>query len=185
MLFKPNHSKNIWLSCLLLGTATYSVSAQETFTKGPVIKDFGQNAAVEITSPLNKTADFHVSFDVAKAASPGKHSRGFNTPARFLNMMVRHGVPQKNIKLAVVVHGGATVDVTNDAFYKTKKQSLNGNKKLIKALIDNGIRVIVCGQSSAANGIQNKDLLPGVEMALSAITAHASLKQEGYTVNPF
>jgi len=28
-------------------------------------------------------------------------------------------------------------------------------------------------------------LLPGVEMALSAMTAHAILQQEGYTLNPF
>jgi hypothetical protein len=28
-------------------------------------------------------------------------------------------------------------------------------------------------------------ILPGVEMALSAMTAHALLLQQGYTLNPF
>lgn len=47
------------------------------------------------------------------------------------------------------------------------------------------MRVILCGQSAAASGIERVDLLPGVEMALSAMTAHALLQQDGYTLNPF
>jgi intracellular sulfur oxidation DsrE/DsrF family protein len=43
----------------------------------------------------------------------------------------------------------------------------------------------VCGQSAAFNDVTNEDLLPGVHMALSAMTAHAQLQQEGYTLNPF
>ena len=33
--------------------------------------------------------------------------------------------------------------------------------------------------------ITGGDLLPGVEMSLSAMTAHALLQQDGYTLNPF
>jgi hypothetical protein len=33
--------------------------------------------------------------------------------------------------------------------------------------------------------VKTEDLLPGVEMALSAMTAHALLQQQGYTFNPF
>jgi len=52
-------------------------------------------------------------------------------------------------------------------------------------LTDKGVRVILCGQTAAYYDISNDDLLPGVEMALSAMTAHALLQQEGYTLNPF
>ena len=33
--------------------------------------------------------------------------------------------------------------------------------------------------------VTNDDLLPGVELALSAMTMHALLQQKGYTLNPF
>jgi intracellular sulfur oxidation DsrE/DsrF family protein len=48
------------------------------------------------------------------------------------------------------------------------------------------VRIILCGQSAAGLGLdETADLLPGVEVALSAMTAHALLQQDGYTVNPF
>ena len=52
-------------------------------------------------------------------------------------------------------------------------------------MIDQGVRVIVCGQSAAYYDVENDALLPGVEMALSAMTAHAVLQQQGYALNPF
>ena len=61
----------------------------------------------------------------------------------------------------------------------------NANAAIVAALLDNGVRVILCGQSAAAMGIAKSDLLPGVEMALSAMTAHALLQQQGYALNPF
>jgi intracellular sulfur oxidation DsrE/DsrF family protein len=47
------------------------------------------------------------------------------------------------------------------------------------------VRFILCGQSAAANGVKKADLIEGVELHLSAMTAHALLQQDGYTVNPF
>jgi hypothetical protein len=34
-------------------------------------------------------------------------------------------------------------------------------------------------------GVKKADLLPGVEMAMSASSAHAILQAQGYTANPF
>ena len=48
-----------------------------------------------------------------------------------------------------------------------------------------GVHIILCWQSVAFYGVSHEDMLPGVEMALSAMTAHAILQQEGYTLNPF
>jgi len=56
---------------------------------------------------------------------------------------------------------------------------------LIKELTENGVEIYLCGQSAAYYGIEKKDLLPNVRMALSAMTAHAILQQKDYTVNPF
>jgi intracellular sulfur oxidation DsrE/DsrF family protein len=56
---------------------------------------------------------------------------------------------------------------------------------LIGALTDAGVRIILCGQTAAYRDISKDDLLPNVELALSAMTAHAQLQQSGYTLNPF
>ncbi|HCE21170.1 MAG TPA: hypothetical protein DF282_01490, partial [Hyphomonas sp.] len=47
------------------------------------------------------------------------------------------------------------------------------------------VRIILCGQTAAYRDIEKSDLLPGVEIALSAMTAHAKLQQDGYSLNPF
>ena len=61
----------------------------------------------------------------------------------------------------------------------------NGSAALIAALVDSGVEIFLCGQSAAAHGVDRDDLLPGVRMALSAMTQHALLQQRGYTLNPF
>ena len=61
----------------------------------------------------------------------------------------------------------------------------NPGAEQVREMLDAGVRFIVCGQSAAGLGVSNEDLISGVEIALSAMTAHALLQQQGYTVNPF
>ena len=61
----------------------------------------------------------------------------------------------------------------------------NGSAAMVREMLGSGVRFIVCGQSAAAYGVTHDEMIPGVEMALSAMTAHAQLQQRGYTVNPF
>ncbi len=165
------------------------VSAQEPhapFHPGPLIADYGPIADVDVSDPLPTHASFKVAFDLAAAGKPDAPNRGLVSLARFLNMHVAAGVPAERIGLAVVVHGPAGVDLTKDAFYGARHEgAANPNADLIAQLQEHGVRVILCGQSAAASGIARDDLLPGVEMALSAMTAHALLQQDGYTLNPF
>ena len=102
-------------------------------------------------------------------------------------MHVRAGVPEVRIHLAVVVHGAAGADLLNAHAYAARNEGDldNANAPIVAALLDKGVRIILCGQSAAAMGIAGDDLLPGVEMALSAMTAHALLQHQGYTLNPF
>jgi len=91
-----------------------------------------------------------------------------------------------NIQLAIVVHGGAAFDLTNQEFFAAHKDGRkNASAAAIAQLQDHGVQIYLCGQSAAAHGITNADLLPGVKMSLSAMTAHALLQQQGYTINPF
>ena len=179
--------KPLLVALLPLLALAHPASAQmENFKTGPVFKDFGPTAPVEQSEPVAKDAMFKVSFDVAKAAEPGKLNRTIESAARFINMHVAAGVPEENIRIAIVVHGGAAFDLTHQEFFMAHKDGAeNASAAAIAQLQDHGVTFYLCGQSAAAHGISNADLLPGVQMSLSAMTAHALLQQQNYTINPF
>ncbi len=171
------------LAALALPANAQDMSA---FATGPVLEEYGPNAPVETDFEIPESAEFKVAFDVAAGAEAGELNRTLQSAARFINMHVRAGVPLENIEVAVVVHGKASEDLLGAEKYANRREGAeNANIALIAALKDKGMRVILCGQSAAAYGISNDMLAPGVEMALSAMTAHALLQQDGYTMNPF
>lgn len=157
------------------------------FSAGPVFENFGETAEVDADFAIPPWMVFKVAFDVSAPAEAGEVSRKLNTPARFINMHVRAGVREENISLAVVVHGKAAFDLLTDKAYKTHNPDAAGNASgaLVKALLDEGVHIYLCGQTAAAYGLEKEELIPGVEMSLSAMTAHAWLQQQDYTLNPF
>ena len=168
---------------MLIITSMVCAQAQE-FKTGPVFTEYGRHAAVEgITFSGQQT--FKVAFDVTQGSENGELNRKYDTLARFINMHVANGVKLENIDLALVVHGSATVDMLDAKHFRSRKTGNNDNIPLLKALMDKGVRVVVCGQSAAAQNVTRDMLIDGVEMDLSAMTAHARLSSQGYTVNPF
>ncbi|MEM8696981.1 MAG: DsrE family protein [Pseudomonadota bacterium] len=176
---------------IALGLAAAPLAAQSpaqsgAFAAGPVFTDFGEVASVETTMAIPADTAFAVAFDTATRADVGEINRTLNSAARFINMHVAAGVPRENIRVAVVVHGRASLDLTRSAFYAEHQEGAeNANAMAIEALLANNVEIILCGQTAAYYEIGVADLLPGVDMALSAMTAHALLQQDGYTVNPF
>lgn len=159
--------------------------AESPFKTGPQIQAFGENAAVKQSKALSQEARFKVAFDVGDAAEPGKLNRRFNSLARFINMHVAAGVKPANIELALVVHGKAAYDLLHNESRAKKKLAKNPNLALLQALLDNNTQIFLCGQTAAYYSISGEDLYPGVQLSLSAMTAHALLQQDGFTVNPF
>ena len=170
----------------LLAIAQPASAQMENFKTGPVFEDFGPTASVQQSEPLAQDAMFKISFDTSTAADPDKINRTIESAARFINMHVAAGVPEENIQLAIVVHGGASFDLTNPEFFAAHKDGKkNASAAAIAQLQEHGVKFYLCGQSAAAHDISNGDLLPGVEMSLSAMTAHALLQQQDFTINPF
>lgn len=175
---------------LVLALVATPLAAQDmsAFKPGPVLVDFGAHAPVPGMTQLPADRQFAIAFDVSTPAAEGAPNRGFDSAARFLNMHVAHGVPQENIRLVVVVHGKAALELLTNAAHAANPLSRQGDNpsgKLVAALLAEDVRFILCGQSAAVYGIKPEDLIPGVEMSLSAMTAHALLQQGGFTVNPF
>lgn len=159
---------------------------QSEFHKGAVIPEFGNIASVKFDMAIPKGTNFKVRFDVAKQAAPAKVNSTFESAARFINMHVEAGVPRENIKLALVIHGGASLDVTTKAFYRSRnKDRSNSSASAVATLLKHNVEFYICGQSATYHKIGKSNLLPGVNIALSAMTAHALLDQQGYSLNPF
>jgi intracellular sulfur oxidation DsrE/DsrF family protein len=162
---------------LILAACTSTAWADEgAFTTGPIFTDYGMVADVNATMTIAPGTVFKHSFDVSSPATNGEPNSTLASAARFINMHARAGVSIDDIQIAVVVHGKAVMDVADEE---------STSAGLIAALTKHGIRIIVCGQSATYYDVATDDLLPGVEMALSAMTAHAVLQQQGYTLNPF
>ncbi len=171
------------LLALAVPLAAQDMSAFET---GPVFEDFGPHAAIDGIEPFAADTEFAHSFDVAKAAEDGGRNRGIESAARFVNMHVANGVAVENIRVAVVVHGPAVLDLLSaEGWVAHDREGENGSAAMVRAMLDHGVQITVCGQSATAQGVTSDQLIEGVEMDLSAMTAHAKLQQRGYTVNPF
>jgi len=169
---------------LLMGNNTSSQADLDDFVEGAAITEFGKYADVA-THSIKNTMVFNVAFDVAQAGDVGKINRKFDSLARFINMHSAAGVSKEHIQLALVVHGKASLDLLDHATYQKANNVDNANKALIEALLANNVQVILCGQTAAAYDIALPQLIKGVQIELSAMTAHAVLQQQGYTLNPF
>jgi intracellular sulfur oxidation DsrE/DsrF family protein len=161
---------------ILAACATTALADEEAFINGPVFTDYGPVADVDVTMPIPPDTVFMHSFDVSTPAPTGDPNSTLVSAARFINMHAKAGISVENIRVSVVVHGKAVKDVAGER---------SANAGLVAALAGRGVRIIVCGQSAAYYDVATEDLLPEVEMALSAMTAHAVLQQQGYTLNPF
>lgn len=158
-----------------------AVAGPEAFEKGPVFEAFGEHAAITGAQEIAENTIFNIAFDIKDAGDGEAPSRRINSAARFINMHAAAGIDPDNINLAMVIHGKAVMDVTGAARYGGDNPSAD----LIAALQNAGVSFYVCGQSAAYYDVSTDDLLPGVIMSLSAMTAHAKLQQSGYTLNPF
>ncbi len=164
---------------------TAHMAVADKFIAGPVLKSYGKHTKVQQQLDFDKNAVYKIAFDISEQGEVGKINRQIETLARFINMHVANGVPAKNIHLALVVHGKAGFDLLKAPLYQDKFQQKNANNALLQALMNNQVEVLLCGQSAAYFDIANDMLMPGVKMALSAMTAHAVLQSNGYSVNPF
>ncbi len=153
---------------------------------GPVIQDFGPYLPVlepGFETPMDQP--MQAVFDVAQSPEPGEASRYLETPARYMNMHAGSGVSKDNLRAAMVIHGRATRDLLTDAAFQKRFGIDNPNRALVEALIAADVEVILCGQSAAFGGYDKSELLPGVKLALSAMTALVALQNQGYRLIAF
>jgi len=149
---------------------------------GPVIASYGAVYAVpEGSFNLDPDQHYKVIMDVGKGPEdPAALNRGIESAARFLNMHARNGIEADKLEVAIVLHGSAGRAALTDPAHAEKFGALNGSKAMLEELGQAGASIYICGQTAAHHGFAPDDLLPQVTMAVSAMTVHVRLQQEGY-----
>ena len=179
--------KNKYVSILLITFLLPLLLSAQGKSTGPIIKEYGQVWAIENPDfKVDTTKTYKAVFDIMD--SPESHkavNASIETAARFLNMHAQSGVSPENLKVALVVHNKASKDVITDEAYQKKYGTNNPNSALIKALQDAGGEIIFCGQSSVSRGFPREELIEGVQLSLSAMTALIQLQDESYRLIKF
>lgn len=178
-----NYNHNFFLFFILICLSGHS---QEK-TAGPIVENYGKVWSIENPNfKTDVTADFKVVFDIMN--SPESHTeinKSIETAARFLNMHAKGGVPHAQLKVALVVHNKASKDIIENEAYKIRYGVSNPNYDLVKDLMEAGVEVILCGQSSKSRNFPKEDLISGVQISLSAMTALIQLQNQDYRLIKF
>jgi len=155
-------------------------------TTGPVVEGYGP--VFEVVGPTfvpPEGATFHAVFDVSTGAEDASQlNRRIETVARYLNMHAQAGVPAERVRAALVVHGSAGKDLLDDEGYRRRHGVANPNAELVRRLISAGVDVVLCGQTQMSRGLRREELIDGVRVGLSAMTALIVYQSEGYALIP-
>lgn len=173
---------------LVLLSSLTKINAQNIQTKtGPIIENYGKVFQIESPELLLKTDKvYNVIFDIYTDKSKENNVNPLlNTVARYLNMHAQQGVPLKNMKVVLVLHGSATKNALNDSSYQKHFKVSNPNTALIEALEKANVTLFVCGQSYVAHKYQINEKSTQVKLALSALTVLIEYQTNGYQLITF
>jgi len=155
--------------------------------KGPVIANYGAVWPVDNPDFVTSMEEpLKVVFDIMNSPeSKAALNTSIETAARFLNMHAQAGVPLDHLSVALVVHNKASKDIMKSEEYQKKYGIENPNEEMVKALLDAGVQIIFCGQSSYSRDFPRSETIKGVQFGLSAMTALIQLQNKGYQLVKF
>lgn len=85
----------------------------------------------------------------------------------------------------MVMHGEAAYSLLQNEYYKERYETGNPNIELLKALAENNVSIILCGQTAIHRNITEEKRIPETKVALSAMTALIQLQNDGYRLINF
>lgn len=158
--------------------------AQEKKWVNPIIKNYGGILDLErVDVAPDPDMEYKILIELVHKIDKSAKRAAFPAlnVARLINLHAVGGVKPENLKVAVVIHGGATNSVLSEEAYKKRYKADSHYAPLYKELMEAGVEVIVCGQSYVSYGNDFDDLLPNVKVGTSALTTISTYNQKGYT----
>ena len=110
----------------------------------------------------------------------GESNAGLNEIAHKINLHVGAGIPLRNLRLVVIIHGPALKAITNNDYYRERYKIDNPNIKMLNEMTAAGVKFIACGQAMANQGVERKMLLPMIGVAFTAQTSFSYYQMMGY-----
>jgi len=174
------------LATLALATPLAGQQRPGLTQSGPVIQSTGQSVKVDdATFVIPEGHVFKAVWVIDRADTTGANQQ-LTTIARFLNLHVRHGIPKERLFAAAVVHGSGWMSLLSDSAYGARFGGKpNPSKRLVEELLANSVQLVLCGQTAGFRGVKREELLPGVQLAISAMTALNVFQAQGYQFNPW
>lgn len=165
---------------LILWGFTWSASGQTTF-EYPQIKGYG--GAVDFETAISPTNGAKILVDLTGSDTDKQGiNKGLDKVARLINLYALEDIGPESLDIVVIIHGPATKVVLTEEAYQQKFESTNPDLELIGLLRDQGVKIMVCGQALVRRGFGTEGIIPGVDLALSALTILVEYQQEGYSV---
>ncbi|UWX56214.1 DsrE family protein [Maribacter litopenaei] len=175
------------LGLTLLLVFSFQISIAQKKESDPIIDEYGEVWKIENQDyTLDTSKTFKAVFDIMSTPDDlDQVNPSIETAARFLNMHGQNGVPLEQLKVALVIHNKASKDVISSEAYEKKYGTKNPNEDLLNALLAANVEIIFCGQSSVSGGFPKEDLIQGVQLSLSAMTALIQLQDDNYRLIKF
>ena len=170
--------------CVLIGVLFFAFSYGQDNKVNPIIKDFG--SVYEIPDAVEKPdpkRNYKLLIDLVMGSSKADTINvGIEAACTLLNLHGVGGVPKEKIKMVMAVHNAAGYTVLNNEAYRARYKVDNPNLPMIKALLDAGVKIVVCGQTLKKRGIDPATLADGVGVATSALTTITTHQLKGYAM---
>jgi intracellular sulfur oxidation DsrE/DsrF family protein len=177
------------LVAILLAPATLSAQRGDLpgmTQNGPVILSAGPSVTVPDADYAIPPGHIFKSVFAIDKADTNAVNQQLTTIARFLNLHARNGVPKERLFAAAVVHGSGWWSLLSDSAYAARFDGkANPSRKLIEELLANNVQIVLCGQTAGFREVKKQELLPGVQLGLSAMTALNVFQSQGYQWNPW
>jgi predicted peroxiredoxin len=109
---------------------------------------------------------------------------GLDKMARLVNLHRYAGVKKENFELAIFIHQTATPIVLSDEAHKKRYGVPNPNTRLINEMVNNGVKIYVCGQSLYKRKLAGETRNPNIKVVLSAMVGISTLLSKGYVLMP-
>ena len=167
------------LTSYLLLLASLHVNGQQY--QNPVVENYGAVVAMEGALLPEKGGDILIDLTFSGTNEDGLN-RGLDRVARLINLYALADIPQAEVNIHVVIHGGATKTMLTHEAYQQRYETNNPNVEIIRALKEAGVSFLVCGQAMVKRGFKLEELNPDVQLAISAITVLVDYQQRGYSL---
>ncbi len=163
-------------------TAAARAAPPATIWVYPVIRGYGGvHPRPDLAGPP-PDVDYRVIADVVHGSrDPRRVAGSLVRLARLVNLMGYGKVPRGDVHIAAVIEGRAGFAALSNAAYRKRFHVDNPNLALLGELERAGVKLMVCSQALAENGLRDGDVAPGIEITLSALTDFALYGARGYS----